>query len=91
MLIITDICLSDIPKEMMTKSEKNGKFYVKLCVASRKEKDQYENTHTVYVNQSKEQREAKADKRYVGSGKEIVQGSGAQTPVAATDDVDLPF
>jgi len=86
-MIIIDICLSDIPAEARKKSEKNNKVYAKFVVDERKEKDKFDNTHTVYVNQSKEEREAKAAKIYVGSGKELVFGNKA----AAPDGDDLPF
>ena len=41
-----------------SKVEKNGKHYINLVVDTKKETDQYGNTHTVYVSQSKEQRAA---------------------------------
>ena len=71
-MIVIDLCLSDIPNSACRKSEKNGKIYVKLVVDKRKEPDQFKNDHTLYVNQTKEQREAKENKCYVGNGKEVV-------------------
>ncbi len=67
---IISICLSDIPKENITKSDKNGKSYISLVVNSRKEPDQFGNTLTVTVSQTKIERERKEKKTYVGSGKE---------------------
>lgn len=93
-LIVIDICLSDIPVESRTKSEKNGKVYAKFCVADRKEPDQFGNTHTVYMNQTKEAREAQTPKHYVGNGKSVgsVQPVQAATPAPPADDFsDLPF
>lgn len=92
-MIIIDICLSDIPAEARKKSEKNGKAYAKFVVDERKEKDKFDNTHTVYVNQSKEEREAKDAKVYVGSGKEIVFGGAKKQPdvIQLPDSDDLPF
>jgi len=86
-MIIIDICLSDIPAEARKKSEKNNKVYAKFVVDERKEKDKFDNTHTVYINQSKEEREAKVAKIYVGSGKEFVFSNKATAP----DGDDLPF
>ena len=95
-MIIIDICLSDIPAEARKKSEKNGKVYAKFVVDERKEKDKFDNTHTVYVNQTKEEREAKKEKQYVGSGKEYIFGSTSKTAnvvqLPDEDDGDgLPF
>ena len=78
-MIVIDICLSDIP-EWARKKANNGKVYAKFCVAERKEKDKFDNTHTVYMNPTKEQREAKQDKSYVGNGKELVFNNAAATP-----------
>jgi hypothetical protein len=92
-MIVIDICLSDIP-EWSRKKANNGKVYAKFCIAERKEKDKYENTHTVYLNPTKEQRENKEAKTYVGNGKQLV--FNAQAPVqqdAPRTEVanDLPF
>jgi hypothetical protein len=85
-LINVSVCLSDIPEWARKKSE-NGKWYCSLTVADRKEKDKYENTHTVYVNKTKEQREANPEKHYVGNGKAV----SFDQPKAAEPETDLPF
>ena len=68
-MIVTSICLTDIPEDKI-KTSSNGKKYVNIVVDQRKEKDQYDNTHTVYMSQSKDERQAKVPKKYVGNGKE---------------------
>ena len=68
-MIVTSICLSDIPEDKITTSG-NGKKYVNIVVDQRKEKDQYDNTHTAYMSQTKDERQAKVPKKYVGNGKE---------------------
>ncbi|MFY8162442.1 MAG: hypothetical protein ACOVNU_14000 [Candidatus Kapaibacteriota bacterium] len=95
-MIIIDICLSDIP-EWARKKANNGKVYAKFCLVERKEKDKFDNTHTVYMNPTKDQREAKEAKHYVGNGKQLVFGSAA-TPAPKQDDAprhedfeQLPF
>jgi len=94
-LISISICLSDIPKDKI-KQATNGKKYINLVVASRKETSQYGETHTVFVSQDKEEREANLDKCYVGGGKEFVQQVKATVedvdnmPPADNMD-DLPF
>lgn len=92
-MIVIDICLSDIP-EWSRKKANNGKVYSKFCVVERKEKDKFENTHTVYMNPTKEQREAKEAKAYVGAGKVLT--FEAKSPVQQDAprhevDSDLPF
>lgn len=89
------ICLSNLVAAPFNK-DKNGRTYLKVCVASRREPDKNGNQYTVYLNQTKEQREGKAEKKYVGSGKEITAGSGnTKSPAPASDNYvhsgDLPF
>ena len=48
--ISVSICLDDIPAEYITKSDKNGKRYVKINVDAKREADDYGNTHTVTVD-----------------------------------------
>ena len=51
-------------------------------------------THYVYEKQSKEEREAKTPKNYLGNGKEFVFNGGttASAPVTTDmDDEELPF
>lgn len=97
-LINISVCLSDIPKDKI-KLANNGKKYISLVVASRKEVSQYGETHTVFVSQDKEEREAKQEVCYVGGGKEFTQKATPVTvediekmPAAENDDLsDLPF
>lgn len=92
-MIVIDICLSDIPASARTKSEKNGKVYAKFVVDERKEKDKFDNTHSVAMNQTKEQREAKEAKVYVGNGKEFVFNAKPKIDYIQLpdQDEDLPF
>jgi len=91
-MIVIDICLSDIPAEARIKSEKNGKVYAKFVVDERKEKDKFDNTHSVAINQTKDQREAKQPKVYVGNGKEYIFGKKADyVQLPDEDSSDLPF
>ena len=95
--ISISICLSDIPKDRI-KAADNGKKYINLAVTRMKEPDKYEQTHTVFVSQSKEEREAKENKIYVGKGKEInftPSGATVQSvesmPEMNPEEDDLPF
>lgn len=97
-LINASICLSDIPKDKITTSPTNGKKYLNICIARRQAPDSFGNTHSMYVSQSQEERQAKTPKNYIGSGKEWSQtpqqSSAPVNPFAAGNppvDDDLPF
>lgn len=96
-MIIIDICLSDVPKELISEG-KNGKKYLKLVLNERKSEGKYGETHTLQLSQSKEQREAKASPVYVGSGKAYkFEQKVSAAPKATFDEPasygtdDLPF
>ena len=78
-MIVISLCAEDL-KPHLKKSDKNGKYYVSVVVDERKETDKFGNTHTAYISQSKEQREAKTPKSYVGNGKEFKFNSSSPTP-----------
>ncbi len=82
MLINLSICLTDIPKEKITVSEKNGKKYLSVAISD-KDADHYGNTATIWVNQSKEEREAKVKRVYLGNGK-VVFNDNKQQPQTTT-------
>ena len=68
-MITISVCLSDIPKSKIVEA-KNGKKYVNLVLDERREVGQYGETHMLYVSQTKEERQNKDKKVFVGSGKE---------------------
>lgn len=90
---VVSICLTDLPKDKITVSEKNDKKYISLVVDDKKETDKFGNNVTVYVNQSKEEREAKTDRTYVGQGKTFDFTPKQQAPLKynTPNDDDLPF
>ena len=51
-LINMSICVSDIAKSKIKQAE-NGKKYMNITVAKRREADSYGNTHTVFMSQRK--------------------------------------
>jgi len=85
------ICLTDIPKELITKSEKNGKQYLNIAVSELKEKGKFGDTHLVTVSVPKEQRRADERTPIIGNLKtwdgNTVRHQGT---IKQTDD-DLPF
>lgn len=76
----------------------NGARYYNFDVQEMKEPDQYGKTHTIIEAQTKEERESKLPKNYLGKGKEFVwkSNSGDGEPQAANaaqaqEEDDLPF
>lgn len=96
MIINLSVCLTDLPKSKIKLAE-NGKKYISLTVRDLQNADAYGNTHTLFVSQTKEERDAKANRTYVGRGKEVVFRAATPTiedveslPSAENLD-DLPF
>lgn len=102
-LITGSICLSDIPKDKI-QTGKNGKKYLNICISELQNVSAYGDTHTIYVSQSKEDRQAKAPKTYIGHGKNYAAAQAPQaapyqpqaappvnTRVSSGSDDDMPF
>ena len=90
-MIVLNICLSDLPKELIHVG-KNGKKYINLVCDERKEVGQYGDTHSISLSQSKEEREAKTPKLYVGGGKEFIFENKRQPQSnGRSDEPDLPY
>lgn len=84
------ICLSDIPKELFKKAD-NGKVYLNIAVAERREVSQYGQTHNVIASRPKGE---DGDTIYIGNLKKheqkvLTPESIQDAPVAS--DEDLPF
>ncbi len=95
-LINASLCVSDIPRDRIYVAE-NGKKYIFISISELREKDNYDNTHCIYIRQSKEGRERKDPRVYIGKGKTVdftpkapTPDTVDQLPVATTVD-DLPF
>jgi hypothetical protein len=101
-IIKTSINLSNIPKDKIIVGKK-GK-YIPISISVNDEPDQFGNQGPVVVDQSKEERDAKAPKTYLGNCKvvwtngtfpepipfEKTEATVAAPKTAATED-DLPF
>lgn len=70
-MIVLNICLSDIPESKRFLG-KDGKWYTNIITTELKNPDKFNNTHTVYMSQTKEENEARTEKVYIGRGKEHV-------------------
>lgn len=87
--------LSKLPKEKMVKGKKGT--YINLTLSINDQTNKFGSNASVTLAQSKEDREAKQDKVYVGNGK-VVWTDGSCVRAAAQDAVveevassDLPF
>ena len=100
-IIKTSIDLNKIPKDKIYVGKK-GK-YLPITITLNNEPDQFGNQGPVVVEQTKEERDAKAEKTYLGNVK-IVRTDGnnvdtaprdnnqsAPAPAPAAADTDLPF
>ena len=75
--------------------------YLDCDMLERRETDDYGNTHSITLQQTKEDRQAKAPKTYIGNAKTLTFGNSSapasqpQKPMVATDDdddfQDVPF
>lgn len=93
-LINASICLSDIPKDKITKSEKNGKSYLNIHIAVNDTKDNYGNDTSISVGQTKEEREANTKKVYLGNGKTFWTNENKSNKLEqsqSNEDNYLPF
>ena len=100
-IITGSINLSNIPKDKIIEGKK-GK-YLPISISINDELDQFGNQGPIVVSQSKEERESKSAKTYLGNIK-VVWGNGvmpdpaprdgqpmaAQSPAPVADN-DLPF
>jgi len=68
-LINFNLDVSKLPKEKFV-AGKNGSVYVNLTMAVNDE-TRYGNNTSVYVNQTKEEREAKKQREYLGNGRVV--------------------
>jgi hypothetical protein len=98
-LINISLCLTDLKEKCPEKIKKaeNGRYYVNLCLGERKEIGKYGETHTLFVSQTKEEREFNVETVYVGSGREyrpnaVTAEDIEKAPAAPLDENDdLPF
>jgi len=93
-LLSVKINFAKVPKEKLYVGEKGT--YGNITISINDNKDQFGNDVSVWVEQSKEERQAKAERIYLGNGKVIFSGGSALAPVQApapqpADYDDLPF
>jgi hypothetical protein len=90
-MIVLNIC----KEEINWKEAKNGKHYANIATDFLKEPDSTGNTHTVWNNQSQEERAEKAKKNYCGRGKQVSYNAPTAKKEFAVNqqesEDDLPF
>lgn len=95
-ILSVSIDLTKIDKSKI-KKHSNGSQYYNLTVTVYDEKDQYGNNVSVIDSQSKEEREAKAKRNFIGNGKVVYSSGASSTPQASVPQTtnaptdDLPF
>ena len=90
-ILNVSINVDKINKAKLIKGKKGT--YLSLNIAVNDEKDQFDNDCSVWENQSKEEREAKASKNYLGNGKVIWSNEEGAPVSPGAEDIDdgLPF
>ena len=99
-IIKTSINLSEIPKDKIIQGKK-GK-YLPITITLNDEPDQFGNQGPVVVAQTKEERDAKQGKTYLGNVQVVwTNGQNVEAskrddqpvpaPMQAQEEVDLPF
>jgi len=94
-IISASIDLTKIDKSLI-KEHSNGSKYYQISIILNDEKDQYGNDVSISNGQTKEQREAREKKTFIGNGKVVWEGenrsnsSTSQTQSGSIDN-DLPF
>lgn len=84
-------------KAELTQKGKNGRIYANITISVNDVTDQYGNNVNAWISQSKEEREAKADRHFIGNGKVVFpKPDGAQQAPApqaspVDEEDDLPF
>jgi hypothetical protein len=90
-ILNVSINVDKITKSKLIKGKKGT--YLSLNIAVNDEKDQFENDCSVWENQSKEERDSKTLKNYLGNGKVIWSNEENVSVSPGAEDIDdgLPF
>lgn len=88
-LISASIDVTKISKDKLVKGEKGT--YLNITISINDEVDQYGNQAGIYESQTKEEREAKAKKNYLGNGKIAWSSEGGSTPKPAPAPAPTPI
>ena len=86
-IISASIDLTKIDKSKIN-NHKNGSAYYNIDILIKDEKNQYGNDCAIIQSQSKEQREAKEKKVFIGNGKSVWDDNASSQ---SENKADLPF
>ena len=96
-LINLSLRVDQLPKEKFV-AGKDGKVYYNFTVAVNDEANQFGQNVSAYDSQTKEEREAKKAKSYIGNGNVVWTDGNIKAikkenanPVAKEETADLPF
>ena len=93
-IISASIDLAKIDKSKIV-AGKNGALYYNINIIINDDVDQYGNICGITNTQSKEEREAKAKKQYIGNGKQVWSSNGPAPAKATVESPmylgDMPF
>jgi len=96
-LINVSMNLQNLPKEKFVEGKKG--VYYNFTISVNDETNQFGQNVSLYDSQTKEEREAKKDKVYIGNGKVVwtngscvvAEKDGAKKETVASTSSDLPF
>ena len=91
-LLSVSIDVTKINKSELISGEKGT--YLNLTVSLNDTPDKFGNTVSAWQSQSKEEREAKVDRNFLGNGKVVYDSDGAKKPAPVQQqeaDDSLPF
>jgi hypothetical protein len=91
-LLNVSIDVTKIKKELLISGAKGT--YLNLTVSLNDEEDKFGNTVSAWQSQSKEEREAKVDRNFLGNGKVVYDSDHravAPMPQPVVQEADLPF
>lgn len=89
-IISASIDLAKIDKSKI--KEVNGAKYYPITISINDELDKFGNICSISTNQTKEEREAKAKKQYLGNGKQVWSSTAKPASSSSTDNFgDMPF
>lgn len=92
-IIAASIDLSKIDKSRIIEGKKGGKYY-NITITLNDEPDQYEYDVSITEGQTKEERERKDKRKYIGNGKTVFDSGGKKAEAKhdiEEESQDLPF
>jgi hypothetical protein len=91
-LLAVSIDLTKIDKSQIVEG-KNGGKYVNVTLSVNDQEDQYGNNVSLWQSQSKEEREAKANRNFLGNGKKLWSDDSSSKQAPKKEEVSdgLPF